>query len=289
MSSLKLKSEIKRKIKDESSNYINFLHTFVASDFPVTSVKLKGDEKYLVFKGNKYETRGFSSKFRLYVNREFNKSSPDGIYTWLLIYFNDKIIFLSTQAHNALEIHAKHTFIISKYFNEKNMDIPSKVSVIVAGELEKFDNDISFNFASGSYMGGRTDINDERSPMVDIAKYLFDDILNFDNINYLSDPTKSLIKSPDDPVSFIKSLPGGVKHHIIDAETNKKLSSIYESKLMSQLKQEYKTKDLSLKYNRPFDNTKLEKIQSEIAEIQTLKSKLFDGKRRKSKTFKKKN
>jgi len=289
MSSLKLKSEIKRKIKDESSNYIDLMHNLVASDFPVTSVKLKED-KYLVFKGNKYETRGFSSKFRLYVNKKFNKSSPNGIYTWLLIYYNDKIIFLSTQAHNTLEIHAKHTFIISKYFNEKKMDIPSKVSVIVAGELEKIDNDISFNFASGSFMEGRTDINDERSPMVDIVKYLFDDILNFDNINYLSDPTISLIKSPDDPVSFIKSLPGGVKHSIIDAETNKKLSSsIYESKLMSQLKQEYKTKDLSLKYNRPFDNTKLEKIQSEIAEIQTLKSKLFDGKRRKSKTYKKKN
>ena len=288
MSSLKLKSEIKRKIKEESSNYFDFVHTYVTSDFPVTSVKLKDDDKYLVFKGNKYETRGFSSKFRLYINKEFSKSSPNGIYTWLLIYFNDKIIFLSTQAYNKLEIHAKHTFIISKYFKEKSIDIPSKVSVIVAGELEKIDYDIYFNFASGSFMEGREDIIDDKSPIVNIVKYLFEDILIFHNINYLSDPTISMIKSPSDPVSFIKSLPGGIKHHIIDAETNKKLSSIYESKLKSQIKQEYKTKDLSLKYNKPFDNTKLEKLESEIKEIQTLKSKLFDGKRRKSKILKNK-
>lgn len=288
MSSLKIKSDVKRKIREESTNYLDFLHNYVASDFPVTSVKLKED-KYLVFKGNKYETRGFSSKFRLYVNKKFSKSSPNGIYTWLLIYYNDKIIFLSTQAFNTLEIHAKHTFIISKYFNEKKMDIPSKVSVIVAGELEKIDNDISFNFASGSFMEGRTDINDERSPIVNIVKYFFDDILNFDNINYLSDPTISLIKNSDDPVSFIKSLPGGVKHSIIDAETNKKLSLIYESKLINQIKQEYKMKDLSIKFNKPFDNTKLEKLENELDEIKTLKKKLFDGRRKKSKTFKKKN
>lgn len=280
MSSLKIKSEIKRKIEEQKDYYIDFFENRSVSDFPVTDVRLENN-KNLIFKRSTYNTRGFSSKFRLYINKEFNKKSPDGIYTWLLLYIpsGDKVIFLTTQAYNDLEIHAKHGFIIPKYFKEKGMKIPSKVSVIVAGELEKMGDDIKFNFSSGTFMIERTDISNE-SPIIDIVKYIFFEILNFDKIYYLDDPTVSIIKKTENPVSYIRSIPGGVKHHIVDSEiANKIKSELPENRLKSQIMQEYRYKDLMSKYGRPFDYKRINELESQLEDIKTLKRKYpFDGK-----------
>jgi len=115
MSSLKIKSEIKRKLEEQKDYYIEFLQNHSVSDFPVTDVKLENNQT-LIFKKSTYNTRGFSFKFRLYVNKEFNRESPNGVYTWLLLYIpsSDSVVFLATQAYNDLEIHAKHGFIITK-------------------------------------------------------------------------------------------------------------------------------------------------------------------------------
>jgi len=280
MSSLKIKSEIKRKIEEQKDYYIDFLENHSVSDFPVTDVKLENN-KTLIFKRSVYNTRGFSSKFRLYVNKEFNRDSPDGVYTWLLLYIpsSDKVIFLTTQAYNDLEIHAKHGFIIPKYFKEKGLKIPSKVSVIVAGELEKINDDIQFNFSSGTFMAGRTDITEE-NPIIDIVKYIFFDILNFDKIFYLDNPIVSIIKKTTDPIGFIRSIPGGVKHHIVDSEiANKIKSELPEIRLKSQINQEYRKKELMDKYGRLFDDTNLNELESQLEDIKTLKRKYpFDGK-----------
>jgi hypothetical protein len=280
MSSLKIKSEIKRKIEEQKDYYIDFLENHSVSDFPVTDVKLENN-KTLIFKRSVYNTRGFSSKFRLYVNKEFNRDSPDGVYTWLLLYIpsSDKVIFLTTQAYNDLEIHAKHGFIIPKYFKEKGLKIPSKVSVIVAGELEKINDDIQFNFSSGTFMAGRTDITEE-NPNIDIVKYIFFEILNFDKIFYLDNPIVSIIKKTTDPIGFIRSIPGGVKHHIVDSEiANKIKSELPEIRLKSQINQEYRKKELMDKYGRPFDDTNLNELESQLEDIKTLKRKYpFDGK-----------
>jgi len=280
MSSLKIKSEIKRKIEEQKDYYIDFLHNHSISDFPVTDVKLENNQT-LIFKRSTYNTRGFSSKFRLYANKKFNRESPDGVYTWLLLYIpsSDSVVFLATQAYNDLEIHAKHGFIIPKYFNEKGLKIPSKVSVVVAGELDKLNDDIQFNFSSGTFMSGRTDITEE-SPIIDIVKYIFFEILNFDKIFYLDNPTLSIIKKSTDPVSFIRSIPGGVKHHIVDSEiANKIKSELPEIKIKSQINEQYRLMELMTKYGRPFDYTKLNELESQLKYIKTLKLRYpLDGK-----------
>jgi hypothetical protein len=281
MSSLKIKSDIKRKIEEQKDYYIDFLENHSVSDFPVTDVKLENN-KTLIFKRSAYNTRGFSSKFKLYVNREFNRKSPDGIYTWLLLYIpsSDKIVFLATQAYNDLEIHAKHGFLIPKYFKEKGLKIPSKVSVVVAGELEKMGDDIKFNFSSGTFMVGRTDISNE-SPIIDIVKYIFFEILNFDKIYYLDDPTLSIIKKTTDPVSYIRSIPGGVKHHVVESDiANKIKSELPEIKLKSQINEQYRIMDAMKKYGRPVDYNKINELESQLEDIKTLKRKYpFDGKK----------
>ena len=281
MSSLKIKSEIKRKIEEQKDYYIDFVENHSVSDFPVTDVKLENNQT-LVFKRSSYNTRGFSSKFRLYANKEFNRDSPNGVYTWLLLYIpsSDSVVFLSTQAYNDLEIHAKHGFIIPKYFNEKGLKIPSKVSVVVAGELEKLNDDIRFNFSSGTFMSGRADITEE-SLIIDIVKYIFFENLNFDKVYYLDDPTLSIIKKTKDPVSFIKSIPGGVKYHVVDSDiANKIKSELPEIKIKSQINEQYRLMELMTKYGRPFDYTKLNELESQLENIKILKRKYpLDGKK----------
>lgn len=146
--------------------------------------------------------------------------------------------------------------------------------MVVAGELEKLNDDIQFNFSSGTFMSGRTDITEE-SPIIDIVKYIFFEILNFDKIFYLDNPTLSIIKKTTDPVSFIR-----VKHHIVDSEiANKIKSELPEIRLKTQINQEYRKKELMGKYGRPFDDTNLNKLESQLEDIKILKRKYpFDGK-----------
>ena len=104
--------------------------------------------------------------------------------------------------------------------------------------------------------------------------------INFDKIFYLDNPTLSIIKKSTDPLSFIRSIPGGVKHHIVDSEiANKIKSELPEIKIKSQINEQYRLMELMTKYGRPFDNTKLNELESQLKYIKTLKLRYpLDGK-----------
>lgn len=92
---------------------------------------------------------------QLQVDSNFNSSSKNGIYTWILLRNNNKGTkeFVSTYVYNYLEIYTKHSIILDNYFkynDEKEYD------VIYAGELSKSGSTICYNFMSGTYMRGKT-------------------------------------------------------------------------------------------------------------------------------------
>ena len=272
MSDLLVKSDIKNVIKELEQESVDFEENYIASDFPIQNIKLE-ENKNLIFTRNKYSTRKFTQKFKLYINREFNGKCPDGIYTWALLYYNDKVVFLSTQAYNNLEIHANNSYMIFKYFNEKKIKLPSKISIIASGEIDKVKNSIIFNFSSGTYMLGRK----VSEPMIYIINHIFEDIFNFDTINYSDDPTKSFIKSIDTnyAIDYVKKLPGGIKYSIVDDDTLTKLNPVYAAKIRTKIITNERKIEAMKKYN--VDVSQIEEeikdLKNELKNISKIKTK----------------
>lgn len=223
-------NDISRKINDILETKSDENSTSSTGAFPVSSYRI-GYDKYILLTKNKYNTRQFSSKFKLYVNNEFNISSPNGVYTWILVYYNDMIVFLCTQAYNKLEIHSKHSFLLEKFenilneFSYKRIGIHAKI--VCSGELEKQDDIIKYNFMSGTYM-----VEVILTEEVNVMNYIFN-ILGFENNKYI-DEIKTFI---DDTITdaFLKSIPGGTFIYIVDFNMLTKINPITESKLLYNL------------------------------------------------------
>ena len=110
---------INKNISVEAFNYINELTLLRAEEENISERDNPFPETFLysekiIIKKNKYNTRSFSKKFKLYIN-DFNISSPNGVYTWMLLNYNGNIVFLCSRAYNKLEIHSKHGFILKKF------------------------------------------------------------------------------------------------------------------------------------------------------------------------------
>ena len=201
--------------------------------FPKKLVRLPGDErKFLIYGQNKYTTRQFSKKFKLFINDEFGPQVSNNVYTWALIERNGNIVFLATCAYNDLEIHAKHATIISKFIDEFKYitDKKNVTRVVCAGELEKHNNTISYNFASGTFMAEREDYQEIKPNIVEVMSSVFCS-LGFKHVNFV-DAVRSMIPSTMiDYKAFITSMPGGVKYFVIDDETRNIIDPLRKAKL----------------------------------------------------------
>ena len=222
-------------------------------------------EKNIMIRENRYKTRSFSKKFKLYIN-DFTIKSPDGIYTWMLLKCNDKVVFLCSRAYNKLEIHAKHAFLIYKFndyvVNELN-NTENIYKFICSGELEKKNDTIKYNFSSGTYMG-----NIKLTYHNEIMDYILS-VFGFNNIIYLNDINTIIDQNISD--DFLTSLPGATHVYKLDNETFKKLDPMNKIKLQTQfdiLLRQYK------KINREVPQSIIDEYMRNMNELDELNKQI---------------
>ncbi len=241
----------------------------MANLFPSKQIRMNEDVT-LIFEPNRYTTRSFETMFRIYTDKEFSRKSPDGIYTWLLASVRDEVFFVTTQAYNTLEVHAKHASLAMK-FKEKYA-IKDQISIIAAGELEKLGESVRYNFASGTYMQDLELSQEAIANLSDFVTYVLRDKLHFAVVEFIPSYETMIPKmEPKEVRKFVRSIGGGVRRRYVSTKDLKKLERMYRGKLQVRVDtlERMKARGFAV------DEAELQGKKAELAEIAVMERDLL--------------